>query len=144
MIMFVPLLVCFILTIKSNLSKYYSLMVIALWFNAGDISSPIVYLNHVLYAHDFNLNLIFISKLCQDLKCSVVFSVNHCILQEMNTKRMIGLGSKENGMYRFHLEDTHSEAHMFIHSSVHQLKLLAKANKFMLIVHYLVQNSKTL
>lgn len=52
----------------------------------GNISfSSILYLNLVLFAPEFNLNLISISKLCQVLKCFVIFSLDHCVWQEMNT-----------------------------------------------------------
>lgn len=96
---------------------------------AGNIDfSPIFYLNHVLFAPDFNLNLISISKLCKYLKYFVVFSIDQCILQEMNTKRMIGLVSKENGLYKLHLKKIHFEARVSSHQIDPKLKFPTQAN----------------
>lgn len=74
------------------------------------VFSPLLYVHHVLYAPKFSLNLISISKLCQNLNCSAVFFVKQCLLQELNTQRMISLGSEENSLYKLHIKDTHLEA----------------------------------
>lgn len=88
---------------------------------AGNVRfSPILYLNHVLYAPDFSLNLIYNSKLCHNLKCSATFSVDQCVLQELNSMRMIGLGSEENGLYMLKIKDPHLAAKDSLHNTQHR------------------------
>ena len=68
---------------------------------AGNVSfSPTLYLNNVLYCPTFNLNLISVSKMCDSLSCFVNFSPHGCTIQDLSTKRMIGLGENLNGLYR--------------------------------------------
>nr|ABD32757.1 Integrase, catalytic region [Medicago truncatula] len=68
---------------------------------AGNVSfSSSLYLTNVLYCPTFNLNLISVSKMCKSLSCFVNFSTDSCIIQELSTKRMIGLGENIHGLYR--------------------------------------------
>jgi len=67
----------------------------------GNVSfSPTLYLTNVLYCPNFNLNLISVSKMCTSLSYFVNFSTDCCIIQDLSTKRMIGLGENLNGLYR--------------------------------------------
>ena len=38
--------------------------------------------------------------MCKSLSCVVNFSTDSCIIQDLSTKRMIGLGENLNGLYR--------------------------------------------
>ncbi|KAK2387257.1 putative mitochondrial protein [Trifolium repens] len=68
--------------------------------HAGNVTfSPTLSITNVLYSPIFTLNLISISKLCQSLACSIMFTENVCTLQDVKSKRMIGLGDLVNGLY---------------------------------------------
>lgn len=104
-------------------------MVTALWFTMMEITfSPILYLNHVLFSPDFKLNLISILKLCHNLKCPATISVDHCVMQELNMMRMIGLGRKDNGLYMLKINDIHLEAQASNHIYNYLLKIPTQAN----------------
>lgn len=68
---------------------------------AGTICfSPHLHLSNVLYTSEFPLTLLSVSKLCQSLNCTFQFSDNKCFIQDVNTKRMIGLAIVVEGLYR--------------------------------------------
>ena len=48
------------------------------------------YLSDVLYVPHFQLNLIFVSKLTHQLKCTLTFTSTHCIIQDNLTQERIG------------------------------------------------------
>jgi transposase InsO family protein len=62
-------------------------------------------LNSVYYLHDvlsvptFQVDLMSVSRLTRSLNCSVTFSPYWCILQDLATRRTIGLGKQRNGLY---------------------------------------------
>ncbi|KAL8120516.1 hypothetical protein AgCh_017628 [Apium graveolens] len=65
----------------------------------GDIQvTDSIILKDVLYVPDFRYNLVFIPKLCQDLKCSVTFTNDQCFLQSPSMTQM-PLGNFKNGLY---------------------------------------------
>jgi len=69
--------------------------------HVGNVSfSPHLYLTNVFYCLTFKLNLISVSKMCESLSCFMNFSPTGCTIQDLNTKRMIGLGEKINGLYK--------------------------------------------
>jgi hypothetical protein len=57
----------------------------------------------VLYLSDFNLNLLSVRKITQDLNCDVIFSPNKVTFQDRVTGKKIGEGMFKNGLY--YLED---------------------------------------
>ena len=61
--------------------------------------NPDLKLNNVLCVSSFNLNLMSISKLTNDLKCYVTFYPDSCVMQDMATGKMIGLGKQFEGLY---------------------------------------------
>ncbi|GAU31820.1 hypothetical protein TSUD_58210 [Trifolium subterraneum] len=74
---------------------------------AGNIQfSESLYLTDVLYSPEFHLNLISVSKLCKNLNCSIQFFDHKCLLQDMITKKMIGLGDQVDGLYRLQYNHT--------------------------------------
>jgi hypothetical protein len=62
-------------------------------------------LNSVYYLHDvlsvptFKVDLMSVSRLTRSLNCSVTFFSYWCILQDLATRRTIGLGKQRNGLY---------------------------------------------
>nr|KYP31390.1 Retrovirus-related Pol polyprotein from transposon TNT 1-94 [Cajanus cajan] len=56
-------------------------------------------LNNVLFVPDFSCNLISIHQLTNDLNCTVTYHANYCVIQDQNTKRIIGLGDLHDGVY---------------------------------------------
>ncbi|PNX73342.1 peptide transporter PTR2, partial [Trifolium pratense] len=69
--------------------------------HAGNVTlSPTLSLTHVLYSPVFNLNLISVSKLCQSLDCLILFNGDNCALQDVKSKKMIGLGEHVDGLYK--------------------------------------------
>lgn len=53
----------------------------------------------VFYVPKFLLNLLSISHLTKTLNCYVTFFPSYCVFQDMATKRTIGLGHENNGLY---------------------------------------------
>lgn len=58
-------------------------------------------LQNVLCLPDFKCNLILIRKLTQDLNCNITFLPNECYMYDLATKRMIGVGKMQEGLYYF-------------------------------------------
>ena len=62
-------------------------------------------LNSVYYLHDvlcvptFKVDLMSVSRLTKGLNCSITFFPYWCILQDLATRRMIGLGKQRDGLY---------------------------------------------
>ncbi|XP_074323954.1 uncharacterized protein LOC141660872 [Apium graveolens] len=56
-------------------------------------------LNNVLYVPQFNHNLLSIHKLAQDGKCEVTFQPNRCVITDVGTKHVVGVGEIKQGMY---------------------------------------------
>jgi len=54
---------------------------------------------HVLYVPSLSTNLLSVHKLTQSLKCRVIFSPNDCALQDLATRKMIGVVEALNGLY---------------------------------------------
>jgi len=71
---------------------------------AGTIHfSPQFQLDNVLYSPMFNMNLISISKVCESLNCHAIFHNKKCLLQDLHSQKMIGLGDQIEGLYRLDL-----------------------------------------
>ncbi|XP_058774998.1 uncharacterized protein LOC131649251 [Vicia villosa] len=69
--------------------------------HAGTIQfSPHLQLHNVLFTPEFSLNLVSVSKLCQSTNCNFIFSANDCYIQDVKTKKMIGLANQVEGLYR--------------------------------------------
>jgi hypothetical protein len=57
------------------------------------VFSPHFHLSHILYAPSFKVNLISVSKMCQSLYYKVNFLPVKCVIQDVKTQKMIGLGN---------------------------------------------------
>ncbi|KAK0577292.1 hypothetical protein LWI29_030858 [Acer saccharum] len=59
----------------------------------------VYYLHNVLCVPTFKVDLLSVSRLTRGLNCSITFFPYWCVLQDLATKRMIGLGKQRNGLY---------------------------------------------
>ena len=60
-----------------------------------------LHVNNVLCALSFHVNFLSVSQLTTALNCSIYFFPTFCILQDLSSKKMIGLGKHLNGLYYF-------------------------------------------
>ncbi|KAI5348838.1 hypothetical protein L3X38_001725 [Prunus dulcis] len=60
---------------------------------------PDLSVDGILCVPSFCVNLHFVSKLTSHLNCSIHFFPTFCVLQDLTSKRMIGLGKQVNGLY---------------------------------------------
>ena len=58
-------------------------------------------IKEIFHVPSFCDNLLFVIKMTKSLNCSVTFFPNFCILQDLATKKTIGLGKQHNGLYYF-------------------------------------------
>lgn len=109
-----------------------------------------IILQRVLHVPDFHFRLIFVVKLCEDLKCQVVFTNKQCYVQGLSQNRpQILLGNISNGLYSLKdsLQDSSLDKTRFCnasylsttksvkvwhlrmgHISFHQMKLITPFN----------------
>ena len=62
-------------------------------------STPLITLTSVLSLPQFSFNLIFISKRTRTFNCSISFYPDHCLIQDLSTKRIIGRGHESKDLY---------------------------------------------
>ncbi|XP_028113623.1 uncharacterized protein LOC114311676 [Camellia sinensis] len=53
----------------------------------------------ILHVLNFNVNLLCLSRITRDLNCSVIFFPDHCLFQDLITRKRIGSGREEHGLY---------------------------------------------
>jgi len=61
--------------------------------------NSVYYLHNVSCVPTFKVDFIYVSRLTRDLNCSIIFFPYWCLLQDLVTRRMIGLGKQHNGFY---------------------------------------------
>ncbi|KAI9185245.1 hypothetical protein LWI28_005591 [Acer negundo] len=61
--------------------------------------NSVYYLNDVLCVPTFKVDLMSVSRLTRGLNCSITFFPYWCVLQDLATRRMIGLGKQRDGLY---------------------------------------------
>jgi hypothetical protein len=61
--------------------------------------NSVYYLHNVLCVPTFKVDLMSVSRLTKGLNCSVTFFSYWCILQDLATRRMIGLSKQRDGLY---------------------------------------------
>lgn len=61
--------------------------------------SPSLSLSSVLYIPSFSFNLMSVSKLTKHLHCCLIASLSSVVLQDLRTRKTIGTGREENGLY---------------------------------------------
>ncbi|WVZ66155.1 hypothetical protein U9M48_015421 [Paspalum notatum var. saurae] len=68
--------------------------------------TPHITLSSVLYVPSFPVNLLSISSIIDELKCTVLFDKDSCIFQERRTGKKIETGVRRNGLWYISQEDT--------------------------------------
>ena len=56
-------------------------------------------LSSVNYIPNFPFSLLSVSQLTKSLNCSVTFYPSYCVFQDLSSKKMIGGGREQNGLY---------------------------------------------
>ncbi|KAL0399838.1 UNVERIFIED_CONTAM: Copia protein [Sesamum radiatum] len=68
--------------------------------DAGKISLPNgMKINDVLNILDFKCNLLSVSRLTRDFNCALTFLADFCIIQDLPTRNLIGVGRHCDGLY---------------------------------------------
>ncbi|GMI84995.1 hypothetical protein HRI_002168800 [Hibiscus trionum] len=80
------------------------------------VLSSNILLSNVLFVPQFSQNLLSISKLTRDLHCFVTFYPDFCLIQDLSTGRMKGIGKQSRGLYFF--ESLASGSDHFVSTSV--------------------------
>jgi hypothetical protein len=78
-------------------------------------------LNSVLYLPKLSFNLISVSQITKDLKCSISFFPDHCEFQDLTTRNIIGRGEACGGLYVFDNVPSKSTSCSSVTSSAIQL-----------------------
>ena len=96
-------------SLQKNFNKNKSCSLPSVMLPSGDkvdiVAKRSVPLNSVFYLHNvlcvptFKVDLISVSRLTRALSCSITFFPYWCILQDLATRRMIGLGKQRDGLY---------------------------------------------
>ena len=66
--------------------------------------TPLITLTSVMSLPQFSFNLISESKLTHTLNCSISFFPDHCLIQDLSTKWIIGRGREFGGPYILEIE----------------------------------------
>ena len=66
--------------------------------------TPLLNSTSVMSLPQFSFNLIYVRKITRTLNCSISFFPNHCLIQDLSTKRIIGQGRESGGLYIFKTE----------------------------------------
>ena len=61
--------------------------------------TPLLPLSSVLHLPNLSFNLLSVSQLTRTLNCCISFFPNHCLFQDLTTKKIIGKGHESGGLY---------------------------------------------
>jgi GAG-pre-integrase domain len=64
------------------------------------VCTPNIQLSFVLHVSNFTNNLMSVSQLVDDLNCIVSLSPSHVVVQELETGKVIGIGKRNEDLYR--------------------------------------------
>ena len=67
--------------------------------------SPKITLTCVLHVPKMSCNLLSIKKLTKTSNCSVTFFPNHCVFQDLSSRKMIVSAKERNGLYYLDTEE---------------------------------------
>ncbi|CAL1400060.1 unnamed protein product [Linum trigynum] len=69
-------------------------------------------LNRVLHIPDFQCNLLSVSRLTADHPVAVIFLSDFCVIQDLTSRKMIGMGIQSDGLYQLKVfERSHAMAY---------------------------------
>ena len=60
---------------------------------------PRYIITNVLFIPNFHFNLLSVNKLTHQLSCAIIFSFDRYLMQDVQTKKVIGMGRLHNGLY---------------------------------------------
>lgn len=66
----------------------------------GSIFLNKYFAHDVLHIPDLSLNLLYIARIIKDLNYELIFSIDKCMLQDLATKKMIGIDLFGDGLYK--------------------------------------------
>ncbi|CAN1284730.1 Retrovirus-related Pol polyprotein from transposon RE1 [Linum perenne] len=72
-----------------------------------------IVLTGVLDVPGFKCNLISVSRLTKDMNCSITFLRDHCVIQDLRTKKLIGMGELRDGLY-YWKQDVSRQSHAMV------------------------------
>jgi len=88
--------------------------------------SPDFHISHVLFSPQFKVNLISVSKLLKALTCIVHFHNDGRVIQDLTSKKMIGLSEPHDGLYKLKLPMTFPPSVSLVPKSFHCNKFINK------------------
>ncbi|XP_076943736.1 uncharacterized protein LOC143614087 [Bidens hawaiensis] len=74
----------------------------------------------VLYVPEFTCNLLSVSRLTQDLRCAVTFFPDFFVMQDLSSRKLIGTGKCQQGLYRMRMVGNKRMAMAFTNNMWHQ------------------------
>jgi len=78
--------------------------------------SPHFHITNVLYSPHFHVNLISVSKLCKLMTYHLHFVNDICTIQDVKSKKMIGLGDLCDGLYRLRIPAPSNSCHCSVNN----------------------------
>lgn len=63
------------------------------------VACHFLHLSSVFHVPNFFINLLSISQITKSLNSSVTFLPSHCVFQDLETRRTIGRGFENDGLY---------------------------------------------
>ena len=66
----------------------------------------------VLHFLKFKCNLLSVSRLTKDHQCAVIFLPEFCFMQDLRSRKIIGMGKCERGLYQMKMMETKRKAMM--------------------------------
>ena len=90
----------------------------------GDVQiSPTLTLRNVFHVPKLSTNLFSIQKLTRDLGCNVTFYPIHCVFQDQDLRKMIGLAKHQNRLCYFETSSESSVSFPSMHHLVNKEKI---------------------
>ncbi|KAM0065109.1 hypothetical protein Hdeb2414_s0003g00110971 [Helianthus debilis subsp. tardiflorus] len=79
----------------------------------GDYTLPNgVLVRDVLHVPEFKCNLLSVSRLSKDLKCAVILFPDFCVMQDLSSRTLIGVGECQGGLYKMRMMGRRRQAMM--------------------------------
>ncbi|KAK9063535.1 hypothetical protein SSX86_017405 [Deinandra increscens subsp. villosa] len=69
-------------------------------------------IKEVLHVPNFKCNLLSVSRLAKDLQCAVTFFPDFCVMQDLRSGTLIGVGDCNNGLYKMGMMGSERRAMM--------------------------------
>ncbi|KAJ0469311.1 hypothetical protein HanIR_Chr14g0706531 [Helianthus annuus] len=93
-------------------------------------------IKNVLYVPEFTCNLLSVSRLTKDLQCTIMFFPDFFVMQDLSSRKLIGTGRCENGLYRMRIGGERMA--MAVGSNLWHKRLRHASHKQSLLDYYLL------